>query len=230
MDFYTELKQSMVCLDANKFESLKMRLARKHKLEQSKQILNELIVDFPDFSPAYITMAYINYLQFDFQQGLNRAKTVIHQGKLKVDRNNYVRALVMAAGCKGMLAHYGSPFSKLAHGPAIMPLLKQAQILQPDNAAVSLGLGGFYLSKYSLAYIRINTFYLGITGSTIYDGYISLWYIVCVAFTNSVSVAKFLPVFKFRSNRGKLLDEISIRMLWPFLKTMLVAQRSILYS
>ena len=43
-------------------------------------------------------------------------------------------------------------------------------------------------------------------------------------------LAAFLPVFRLRSKRGKLLLETSSRILWPLRKTLLVDQRSILYS
>ena len=38
---------------------------------------------------------------------------------------------------------------------------------------------------------------------------------------------RWLPVLRLRSKRGKLLLEISRRNVWPFLKTLLVDQRSI---
>ena len=54
--------------------------------------------------------------------------------------------------------------------------------------------------------------------------------IVFVAFTKCESWAPLLPVFKLRSKRGKLLDDTSSRIRWPFKNTLLVDQRSILYS
>ena len=54
--------------------------------------------------------------------------------------------------------------------------------------------------------------------------------IVFVAFTNCVSSAALLPVFRLRSKREKLLDDTSSRIRCPFKKTLLVDHRSILYS
>src|SRR5215469_5945993 len=66
----------------------------------------------------------------------------------------------------------------------------------------------------------------GITGITSAEGCSVSCRIVFVAETNSRLVACSAPVFKLRSNRGKLLLETSSRMMCPFLKTLLVAHRS----
>src|SRR5262252_2115943 len=51
---------------------------------------------------------------------------------------------------------------------------------------------------------------------------------VFVAIVDLAEFAADSPVFRFRSKRGKLLLEISKRIRWPVLKTLLVAHRSII--
>ena len=63
-----------------------------------------------------------------------------------------------------------------------------------------------------------------------WEGCAAEWCTVCRAETNEPSSPIVPPVFILRSKRGKLLEEISTRMLCPFLKTLAVAQRSIVYS
>src|SRR5205809_5049772 len=74
--------------------------------------------------------------------------------------------------------------------------------------------------------------YLATTGSTSADGCSASCNTTFVALTNAEPESVDLryrgaPVFKFRSNRGKLLLETSSRSTCPFLKTLLVAHMSI---
>jgi len=79
------------------------------------------------------------------------AHKVLDMGEKRVDLSNRVRAYLMLGGAKGMIAHYGGPFSKLINGTAVLPTLKSAQKLQPDSAGVLFGLGSFYLLAPRLA-------------------------------------------------------------------------------
>ena len=56
------------------------------------------------------------------------------------------------------------------------------------------------------------------------------WCIVCNAETNASSDPISPPVFRFLSNRGKLLLEISILIWCPLRKTLLVDHKSMEYS
>jgi tetratricopeptide (TPR) repeat protein len=120
-------------------------LRRQHKLKESEEILNGLIKSHPEFSPAYISLAYIKYIQMDFEKSVQLAHKVIDQGADNVDLSNYVRSYAMMAGAKGMIAHYGGPLSKAINGTAVMPNLRRAERLQPDSPGVLFGLGSFYL-------------------------------------------------------------------------------------
>ena len=63
-------------------------------------------------------------------------------------------------------------------------------------------------------------------GNTTADGCAASCRSVFVAVTLRVPVCPLSPVFKFLSNRGKLLLLISSLILWPFLKTLLVDHMS----
>ncbi|MDD5097251.1 MAG: hypothetical protein PHU59_02025 [Candidatus Omnitrophica bacterium] len=126
-------------------------LRRQHNLNQAESLLKQIIVENADFSPAYISLAYIKYMQMDFEESVRLALKVIQQGRDKVDLSNYARAYSMYAGAKGMIAHYGGPFSKAVNGLAVKPNLDKAAKLQPDAAGVLFGLGSYYLLAPALA-------------------------------------------------------------------------------
>ncbi|MFH1354820.1 MAG: tetratricopeptide repeat protein [Candidatus Omnitrophota bacterium] len=126
-------------------------LRRGHDLEKAEAILNELIVSNPEFSPAHISLAYIKYIKMDFDKSVKLAYKVVRQGGDNVDLSNYIRAYLLVAGAKGMIAHYGGPLSKAVNGTAVMPYLRKAERLQSDNAGVMFGLGSFYLLAPALA-------------------------------------------------------------------------------
>ncbi|MFC1699756.1 tetratricopeptide repeat protein [Candidatus Omnitrophota bacterium] len=119
-------------------------LRREAKFLASEKILRELIETDPDFSPAYISLAYIKYTQLDFKQAVKLARKVIRQGQDSVDLPNYTRAYLINGGSRGMLAYYGGPLAKIRYGTSVFPNLKKAQKLMPKSPAVLFGLGSFY--------------------------------------------------------------------------------------
>jgi tetratricopeptide (TPR) repeat protein len=125
-------------------------LRRRHKLDESEKLLNEVIGVNPEFSPAYISLAYIKYIRLNFNDGVTLVGRVVRQGAAKVDRSNRVRAYLLLGGIKGTIAHYGGPISKLINGTSVLSNLKAAEALEPGSAEVKLGLGSFYLLAPSL--------------------------------------------------------------------------------
>ncbi|MFA5337772.1 MAG: tetratricopeptide repeat protein [Candidatus Omnitrophota bacterium] len=120
-------------------------MRRGHELDKSEKILNEIIKKSPQFSPAYISLAYIRYIKLDFNGASRLAYRVIRQQRKNVDTTNYVRALLLYAGAKGMIAHYGGPISKIINGTAVFPALDTAKNLLPEYPGVYYGFGSFYL-------------------------------------------------------------------------------------
>ena len=131
-------------------------LRRLHRREKSKKMLEDVLRNHPDFAPAYISLAYIRYIEMDFEEAIRLAQQVIAMGMQQMDEFSYVRALLMVGGAKGMLAHYGGPFSKLLHGRSIFPFLRKAQSLRPDSPEVLFGVGSFYLALWSSEEILIS--------------------------------------------------------------------------
>ena len=120
-------------------------LRRQHKITKAQNMLNEVLKDQPEFYPAVISLAYVRYIQMDFQESVRLAKKIMEAGSEKTDLSNYTRALCIYAGAKGMIAHYGGPLSKLINGTVAKPNLDKAEELQPNSAGVLFGLGSFYL-------------------------------------------------------------------------------------
>ncbi|MFH1363379.1 MAG: tetratricopeptide repeat protein [Candidatus Omnitrophota bacterium] len=124
---------------------------RQKKTAASEKILTKSIKDNIDFSPAYITYAYLKYTQADFKAAINLSLKVIRQGQANVDLSNYARAFLIYAGSKGMIASRGGPLSKLINGTQVLPNLKRAEKLKPDSAEVLFGLGNFYFLAPAIA-------------------------------------------------------------------------------
>jgi len=119
-------------------------LRRGHQADKSRKMLEEILKAEPHFAPAYNSLAYIRHASADFPGSVALAQKVIAMGRDKVDRADYAKAYLMAAGGKGMIAHYGGPLSKVLNGSAVFPLLKKAESLRPDCPEVLFGLGNFY--------------------------------------------------------------------------------------
>ncbi len=120
-------------------------LRRTHQISESKKILDLLIKRYPDFSPPFISLAYIEYTQMNFTRALALCQAVIKHGRKLVDTSNLARAYLLLGGIRGMLAHYGGPIAKIANGTAVLSNIRKAAELQPNAAGVALGFGAFYL-------------------------------------------------------------------------------------
>lgn len=118
---------------------------RNYNLDQAIEMFEALIIQAPDFSPSYVSLAYIKFNFKEYREAIILAKDVIRQGLENVDRINYVRAYLILAGANGMLAQNGGPLAKVAHGIGVFSTLKKAQKIQPEFSGVSFGLGAFYL-------------------------------------------------------------------------------------
>ena len=126
-------------------------LRREYDLQKSQEMLRQIIRSNPDFYPAYITLAYIEFSLKNYKEAVRLAAVVINQGAEVVDRSNYVRAYLILAGAKGMIADRSGPLAKAFHGLQVLPNLKRAQRLQPESPGVYFGLGAFYLLAPAIA-------------------------------------------------------------------------------
>ncbi len=120
---------------------------RIYKYDIAEESLKKIINDRPDFCPAYISLAYIKYIQTDFEEVVKLMATVINYGLKNTNLTTHVRAHCLYAGAKGMIAYSGGPISKIVNGPAVFRHLKIAQKLFPECVAVHFGFGCYYLLR-----------------------------------------------------------------------------------
>ncbi len=118
---------------------------RIHKYGKAVKSLKDIIDKHPDFAPAYISLAYIRYMQTKFEETARLTGRVINLGKSKMDSYTNVRAHCIYAGAKGMIAYKGGPLSKAINGPAVLRHLRIARDIKPDCLAVYFGYGCYYL-------------------------------------------------------------------------------------
>jgi tetratricopeptide (TPR) repeat protein len=86
-----------------------------------------------------------------FEESVRLAHKVTAMGEKNLDLSNYVRAYLIIAGAKGMIAHYGGPLSKAINGTQVLPILKKVQNIRPESPELLFGLGSFYLLAPKLA-------------------------------------------------------------------------------
>ena len=120
-------------------------LRREHDYDQSVPILEKVIKANPKFSPAYITLAYIRYIQGKFDESIGLTGKVINHQQENVDKANFLRAHGLYAAAKGMIAHYGGPVSKAINGAGVWKHLGIIQELAPDSPVVNFGVGSYYM-------------------------------------------------------------------------------------
>ena len=146
---FIKMKQiDPACLEA---EWGRAEVLRTRHDPTAEGILRKIIQKDPEFLPTYVSLAYIEYLKGNFSAAVQLVSKVVRKGQDGSDLAIYVRALCLYAGSKGMLAHYGKPFSKVVAGLSVKKNLDRAEKLQPNSAIVLFGLGSYYLLAPALA-------------------------------------------------------------------------------
>ncbi|MDD3375180.1 MAG: tetratricopeptide repeat protein [Candidatus Omnitrophica bacterium] len=149
VDQAAELFRNILKLDPNNIAAKWGKaecLRREHDYEKAIPILEEVIKADPEFSPAYISLAYIKYIQKDFDGSIRLTGKVINQGKRgQADDKNYLRAHGLYAAAKGMIAHYGGPVSKAINGAGVLKHLSIIKEMSPNDPVVNFGLGSYYM-------------------------------------------------------------------------------------
>ncbi len=124
---------------------------RQHAYRRSRAILRDIISQRPQFAPAYVTLGYIEFTDQNFKKAIALAENVLRLERNQVDSSNYVRAYLIIAGARGLMAHHGGILAKVFQGSRVYSSLRKAQELKPDSADVFLGLGSYYLLSPSIA-------------------------------------------------------------------------------
>jgi tetratricopeptide (TPR) repeat protein len=126
-------------------------LRRGHRASESEEQLAAVLEKDPAFVPALVTLAYIRFTAMDFQTSAGIAEKVAGMGRAKMDTSNFVRAHLILAGSRGLLAHRSGPIAKVRYGLSVMKHIRAAEQIQPDSAGVYYGRGMFRLIAPAIA-------------------------------------------------------------------------------
>ncbi|MBF0484135.1 MAG: tetratricopeptide repeat protein [Candidatus Omnitrophica bacterium] len=118
---------------------------RERRFSDSEKVLKDIIKQQPRFAPALMTLAYINYLRGNFSEATRLCDIVASWGLKRVDTSNYLRALGLHAGAKGLIAYHGGLLSKAINGSFVFSTLKQGERIEPNSPVILMGLGSYYM-------------------------------------------------------------------------------------
>lgn len=121
----------------------------EHRYEESRAVLSGIVKTHPDFYPASVALAHLDYLQKDFERSYQRAVQLIGKRK-ELSRFHFAVSLMLAAGAKGVLAKR----NLLVAIPAYFEVngyLAEAQKQMPDAAEVLYAVGSYHLLTPAVA-------------------------------------------------------------------------------
>jgi len=118
---------------------------REHRYDKSRELLNQLIEEYPDYASPVISLAYVNYVNMDFPAAAQWAARAINLGDDRLDRNNFLRAHGLYAAAKGMIAYYGGPLSKVINHAAVVRHLNIIEERAPEHPVVTFGIGSYHM-------------------------------------------------------------------------------------
>ncbi len=121
----------------------------EHRYQESRAVLAGVIKAYPDFYPAAVALAHLDYLQKDFDRAYQRALQLIEKRK-ELSRFHFTVSLMLAAGAKGVLAKR----NLLVAIPAYFEVngyLAEAQKQMPDSAEVLYAVGSYHLLTPAVA-------------------------------------------------------------------------------
>lgn len=126
-----------------------MVLMWDHRREESRAVLAGLIAAHPDFYPAHVVLAHLDYLKKDFDRSYERARWLIAR-KNELSRFHFVVSLLVASGAKGILARNNLATAIPAYFE-VNGYLKEAQKQMPEAAEVLYAVGTYRLLTPSIA-------------------------------------------------------------------------------
>jgi tetratricopeptide (TPR) repeat protein len=122
---------------------------RDHRHQESRDVLMNIIKTHPDFYPAQVTLAHLEYLQKDFEGSYRRALQMIEK-KSELSRFHLAMSLMLATGAKGGITKK----HMIRAIPAYFEVngyLKEAQKQMPDSAEVLYAVGSYHLLTPAIA-------------------------------------------------------------------------------
>ncbi len=124
-------------------------LRRAYKFKESENLLNQVLVEYPEHAPSLVSLAYIKYRYNKFQDAFRLLSQALKQPDL--DRENLALAYLIMGSINAKRATRGGPFAKVIYGTRIRGFFEKAKNVAPDMAEVRLGLGSFYLLAPKIA-------------------------------------------------------------------------------
>lgn len=119
-----------------------------HRHAESRRVLAGLVAAHPDFFPAAVTLAHLDYLRRDFERSYAGARRLIDRKK-ELSRFHLTVSLLVASGAKGVLAQRNLVSAIPAYFE-VNGYLKEAQKQLPDSAEVLYALGTYHLLTPSI--------------------------------------------------------------------------------
>ena len=124
-------------------------LMADHRLSESHGVLIGVLRTHPDFHPARVTLAHLNYLQKDFDRSYREALDLIGRKK-ELSGFHFAVSLMVASGAKGVLVKKNPVRAIPAHFE-VTGYLKEAAKQMPGSAEVLYAWGSYYLLTPSIA-------------------------------------------------------------------------------
>jgi len=115
----------------------------EHRYQESRAVLAGVIKTDPDFYPAAVALAHLDYLQKDFERAYQRAVQLIGKRK-ELSRFHFTVSLMLAAGARGVLAKRNLLIAIPAYFE-VNGYLAEAQKQMPDSAEVLFAVGSYHL-------------------------------------------------------------------------------------
>lgn len=120
-----------------------------HRQRESRDILTGIIQTHPEFYPAQITLAHLDYLQKDFARACGRAVCMIEKNG-ELSRFHLTVSLLIAAGSKGIMTQRNL-FRAIPAYFEVNGYLRKAQALMPGAAEVLYAVGSYHLLTPAIA-------------------------------------------------------------------------------
>jgi tetratricopeptide (TPR) repeat protein len=114
-----------------------------HRLAESRGILAGVLRTHPDFHPASVTLAHLDYVRKDFDRSYREALDLIGRKK-ELSGFHFAVSLMVAAGAKGVLVKRNPVRAAPAYFE-VTGYLKEAAKQMPGSAEVLYAWGSYYL-------------------------------------------------------------------------------------
>ncbi len=127
----------------------KYYFAGDHRHQECRDVLTGVIAAHPDFYPAIITLAHLDYVQKNFERAYGKAIQMMGK-RGELSRFHFTVCLLIAAGSKGIMTQK-SLIRAIPSYFEVNGYLKKAQALMPGSAEVLYATGSYHLLTPAIA-------------------------------------------------------------------------------